>query len=246
MEIPVNSPGRKLFAVCLLALGTVMALGICGCAGLLFEGAEAGEVAGGALEAETAPAIGTAVLESPALDDLWSRGLVPTFDVPLDEDVVTPQIGQARFNIDLGSGNVSTENGVQVAQIEGSRIYRVYPRGAHELVAEVETRLARPITAYNDPTVLDRVRVLKTGDLVQVVRVDKGWYQLRYVEKDISVLLWVFAPALVSNIQRNDGSNQGSQSVSFRTQVPTHELIVSTLESTEKVKGDIDNIRPPK
>lgn len=242
----MRSPGKTLTIVCIVAVGGVSVHYVCGCAAALFEGAEAGEAVAIGAEAESAPAIGAAAIESSGLDDLWYRGMVPTFDVPLDVDIVTEQIGRTRFNIDLGSGTVSTENGVQVAQIEGNRIYRVYPRGTHELAAEIETRLARPVSAYSDPTVLERVRILETGDLVQVVRVEKGWYQLRYLDNDISVLVWAFAPELVSHIQRKYGSDQYPESVSFRTRVPTQELIVSTLESAEKVRSDIDKILPAK
>lgn len=239
------SPGRKLITACLIIICSLATIYICGCAAALIEGAEAGEAAAVVAEAETAPALGAA-FEASAFDDLWLGGRVPTFDVSLEEDIVTQQIGKSRFSIDLGSGNVRTESGVQVAQIEGSRIYRVYPRGTHELAAEIETRLVNPVTAYSDPTVLDRVRVLRTGDLVQVVRVERGWYQLRYVDHDISVLLWVFAPALVSDIHREFTGGQYPQSISFRTRVPTRELMLSTLESTEKLRSDMDNFIPAK
>lgn len=215
---------------------------ICGCAELLFEGIEAGDAAGGALESEIAPGMGLSALGS--INDLfWPEGTTQTFDVPLDEDVITPAVGRTRLSIDLASGEVRTENGLEVARIEGNKVYRVYPQGSHQLIAEIETRLAEPVNAYSDPTVLDRVRVLKTGDLVQVVRVDKGWYQLRYVDNGVSdVLLWVFAPALISRVTQELSNNQYPQSISFTTRIPKSELIKSTLQSTNQVHADIENI----
>jgi len=237
----MNSRG-KTHTACLVVISTAMVLCLCGCAAVLFEGAEAGEAL--AAGAEIAPAVEAGAIESSALDSFWSRGLVPTFDVSLDQDIVSEQIGRTRFNINLGSGTVKTGNGVPVAQIEGSRIYRIYPRGTHELVAEIETRLAKPITAYSDPTVLDRVRILKTGELVQVVRVEKGWYQIRYLDHDVSVLLWVFGPDLISTIDGIRLGNGNPQTVSFQTRVPTRELILSTLKSAEKVRSDLGGIIP--
>ncbi len=231
----------------LIAAAALLVVTACGCAGLLIEGAEAGELTAEAAAptiAEEAAAGGIA--DELALDRFWpTDGVVRSFDLPLDGDIANLSANGTRYSIDLPSGIISDTHGTQLARIEGTSIYRVYPRGAHELMAEIETRLVRPIEAYRDPTALDRIRLLKTGDLVQVVRAQDGWYQFRYVDEyGVEELLWVFSPALLSRVDRKDDQNQPS--VSFYMQAPKTEIIASTLDTTKKLKNDIDSLFPQK
>lgn len=237
---------RPIHTAIIGMIGTLTVLLVCGCAGLLIEGAEAGEFAAEAAAptiAEEAAAGG--LTNELALDRFWpTDGMVRSFNLPFDGDIANLSANGARYSIDLPSGVITDARGVQLAQIEGTDIYRVYPRGAHELIAQIETRLARPVEAYRDATALDRVRLLKTGDLVEVVRAQDGWYQFRYVdEHGAEELLWAFSPVLLSRVDRKDDRNQPS-SISFYMQPSKREIIASTLETTEQLRTDIDSTFP--
>ena len=150
--------------------------------------------------------------------------------------------GNHLYDIDLSSGTIKTSRGIEVAQIEEDRIYRTYPKGAHELIAKVETRFAEPTPMYaKDPTDLTRVRMLETNDLVQIVEARDGWYQLRYVdESGNAILYWAFAPMLLTNVNRDGQSN--FQPITFTTRPSKRAVLRSTLESAERVQRDIHTI----
>jgi hypothetical protein len=54
------------------------------------------------------------------------------------------------------------------------------------------------------------------------------------------MLVWAFAPALLTHVERKD-QNQ-SQPVSFETRPSKRTVMLSALESAKQVKSDIDTI----
>jgi hypothetical protein len=224
-------------------------LGICSCAGVAFEAIGADEaVATATMAEEAAPALAEgvpeAVGERGVLTELLSTDRIPPRGLFI-EDGETPGLyvnGNHLYDIDMPTGRITDARGNLVAQVEGNQIYRVYPRGTHELVAEIETHVAEPTAVYTrDPTDLTRIRMLDTNRVVQVVEARNGWYELRYIDESGSeVLVWAFAPALLTHVNRKDQPQ--SQPVSFVTEPSKRTVLLSTLDSAKKLRSDIDAI----
>jgi hypothetical protein len=215
----------------------------CGCAEVGLEAIGAG-AAEGAMAPELTEAATEAAAEGGTLTEILGTDRIPTRGWFI-EDGETPGLyinGNHLYDIDMTAGKITDTRGNLVAQIEGNEIYRVYPRGAHQLIAKVETYLAEPTAIYNwEPTDLTRIRMLKTNDLVQVVEANDGWYKLKYLnENGVEMLVWAFAPALLTHVERKD-QNQ-SQPVSFETRPSKRTVMLSALESAKQVKSDIDTI----
>ncbi len=244
MNLLSGNPSSRLQ----LAVAVSLLLGICGCAGVAVEAIEADEMASVATTvARAAPALAESAsgvaAESAEFGDLLGTDQMPR-ELLFSDEGETPGLyvnGKHLYDINMGEGTITDTKGNEVARIEGNRIFGTYPAGSRQLLAEIETRLGEPVTAYTDPTALTRIRILKTGDLVQVVKADRGWYQLRYVDEGgAEVLLWAFAPVLLSRVERND--NGQSPPILYTTHVPARVVTASVLESTGKLRGDIDRL----
>jgi hypothetical protein len=237
---------------CILIVAALLALGLCGCAGVALEEIGAGAAEAGATgEAMMAPAIegaGTAgavegvgaVEETSLLDELTRAGAPREVQIAEDGGAVVKYVnGNMRFSVDWSKMLVSDDRGNAVASIEGNLIYRTFPPGSRELFAQiVDTKLLQPARFYSAATVKSNlIRILETGEYVQVLEVSDGWYQLKSVDGTTG---WIFAPLLLSHVDRDDGSQK--QRIVYATHPSERDAITSTLETAADLRNDIRRI----
>jgi hypothetical protein len=218
---------------------------VTGCAAVAIEATEAGALEGAGAEAALAPAIdeaavGARVAESDEFLSRLAKTDAPVLRSTEDGGVSLSSINvNQKISIDWSNRLISDTRGKTIASIEGNMIFAKGPLGLRIPVAEIlDTKTLLPAPLYSDATVTSRVvRFLNKGETVRIVAVSNGWYQL---SAEDGMNGWVFAPLLLSHVNRKDGNNE--RKVAYLTRPAERERIDSTLLDALRIRADIQHI----